>query len=586
MGRLKHVYIAIAAVFMIVVARAGMLHVFPSQKSSLTQIADSQYQRTIELSPYRGSIVDRRGEPLAISIRKPSVAVNPRLFNASSPHAQDVARILKIPFSKIKNLNSKKSYFSWLSRRIDHRTAEEIAALEIPGINIINEPSRFYPTGESAAHLIGFIGSDNAGLSGLERQFDQDLKGQAFKVVATKDARGQFILKETLGAAPEKSGNNIHLTIDRVIQEISETELAKGVKAANAKGGFVIVSDPHTGKILAMANYPAFDPNYPRKVTMRDTRNLALLDLFEPGSITKQFVVAAALEEKKTSLHEVHDCEKGSLRIGRDRIRDDHPADKLTTEETIMKSSNICMYKIALKLGKEGTREALTKFGFTTRDYDLGFPGQTFGRIAPTDRWKNIQWSNISFGQGFMTTGLEIIQAMGAIANGGRLMKPMLVERVASSDGLVVTNGTPTMLRQVISPRTAQTMRAVLAKVVSDKQGTGKAAATPSFTTAGKTGTAQKVDPGTRGYSPDKRIASFVGFAPVTDPHVVIYVQVDEPRNKPYYGGKWAGPIFSAITEKTLRYLNVAPDIVPEKNPDKILESAKNNTHVPTSTRM
>lgn len=582
MGRFRHVHWIVGAVFTVVVLRAGMLHLFPAQKSSLTQIADSQYQRTIELSPYRGSILDRRGEPLAISIRKPSVAVNPRLFNAESPQAHNVAQILKIPFAKIKKLNAKKTYFSWLSRRIDHRKAEDIAALEIPGINIIAEPSRFYPTGESAAHLIGFIGSDNSGLGGLERQFDQDLKGQAFKVVATKDARGQFILKETLGAAPEKSGNNIHLSIDRVIQEIAESELEKGIKAANAKRGFVIVSDPHTGKILALANYPSFDPNYPKQINIRDTKNSALLDLFEPGSVTKQFVIAAALEDRKTSVNEVHDCEKGVLRIGRDRIHDDHPADKITTEETIIRSSNICTYKIAMKMGKEKTRAALTDFGFTSRDNDLNFPGQSFGRISSHENWKNIRFANIAFGQGLMVTGLELVQAMGAIANGGKLMKPMLIDRIASSDGMIVTNGTPTMLRQVIAPKTAQTMRSILAKVVTDQHGTGKAAATPSFTTAGKTGTAQKVDPGTRGYSADKRIASFLGFSPVNDPYIVMYVQVDEPRNKPYYGGKWAAPIFSAITERTLRYLNVAPDKIPEK----VIDTARADNNEPNSAKM
>jgi len=547
-------------------------------------MADNQYHRTIELSPYRGAILDRRGEPLAISIRKPSVAVNPRLFNASSPEAVTVARILKIPFQRIKALSSKKSYFSWLSRRIDLRRAEEIQALGLPGINIINEPSRFYPTGESAAHLIGFIGSDNSGLSGLEKQFDADLKGQAFKVIATKDARGQFILRETLGAAPEKSGNNLYLSIDRVIQEIAESELEHGIKNANAKRGFVIVSDPHTGKVLAVANYPAFDPNYPKALKMADTKNAAFLDVFEPGSVTKPFVIATAMDTKKTTTTEVHDCENGLLKIGRERIRDIHKADKLTTEETIMKSSNICTYKIALKMGKEATHKSIIDFGFTNREQALGFPGQMFGRLAHHDTWKSIRFANVAFGQGFMVTGLEMVQAMGALANGGKLMKPMLVEKIASSDGSIVTNGTPEIVRQVISPKTAKSMRNILEKVVVD--GTGKRAATDAFTTAGKSGTAQKVDPGIKGYSKDKYIASFVGFAPVKDPYIVIYVQVDEPGIKPYHGGTWAAPIFSRITDRTLKYMNVAPDkVIPLPTASQTNAKAGTNEQ-PSSTRL
>lgn len=547
-------------------------------------MADNQYQRVIELSPYRGAIFDRRGEPMAISIRKPSVAVNPRLFNAKSPGAQNVARILKIPFQKIQRLSTKKSYFSWLGRRIDRHQAEEIAELGLPGINIINEPSRFYPIGESAAQLIGFIGSDNSGLGGLERQFDQDLKGQAFKVVATKDAKGQFILKETLGAAPEKSGNNLHLTIDRVIQEIAESELEKGIKNAKAKKGFVIVSDPHTGKILAVANYPSFDPNYPKAISMKNAKNGAFIDVFEPGSVTKPFVIAAALDDRKTTPDEIHDCEKGMLRIGRERIHDAHPADKLSTTDTIVRSSNICTFKIAQKIGKERTHEILTDFGFSSKEQTLDFPGQTFGRLSNHAAWKPIRFANIAFGQGFMVTGLEMVQAMGALANGGKLMKPMLVEKIASSEGLVVTNGTPTMVRQVVSPKTAQALRSIMEKVVTDPHGTGKAAATESFTTAGKTGTAQKVDPGIRGYSKDKFLTSFVGFSPVNDPYIVVYVQVDEPGIKPYYGGKWAGPIFSAITDRTLKYLNVAPDKVSQDNVHSPLAKAGKNE--PSSTNL
>lgn len=556
--RAKLIQIAVYCGFTAIVGRAVMLHLFPSQGSSLHQIADRQYQRDIDLAPYRGTIFDRRGDPLAISIHRPSIAVNPRAFDPGQTDIRRLARILKMSPRKVERIATRKSYFAWLARHLDSRVADEVMNLGLTGLVQIREPARFYPAGGAAAHLLGFTGMDNGGLAGLERQYDRDLKGQAFKITATKDAHGQFIFNETQGAAPEKSGNNIYLTIDRVIQEIAEDELEAGLKRAHAKQGFVIVSDPHTGRILAVANGPSFDPNGTRDVASGRMRNHAFVDVYEPGSVTKTFIIAAALDKKKTTADEQHDCEKGVLAIGRHRIHDDHPADHLTTGETLIHSSNICAFKIAMKLGKEGTFNALKMFGITTRDSSLGFPGEVHGYLTKPDKWAQVAFSNIAFGQGFLTTGLEVTQAMGAIANGGRLMKPTLIEKVVSSEGLVVSTAPSQAPNQVISPSTARTMRGFLERVVVE--GTGSNAATALYTTAGKTGTAQKVDPGIRGYDKDKRIASFIGFAPVQDPHLVIYVVVDEPHEKPYYGGTWAAPIFSAVAERTLKYLNVAPD--------------------------
>lgn len=571
-NRARFVQVVVYCGFAAILARAVNLHLFPSQSNSLHRIADRQYQREIELAPYRGAIYDRRGDALAISIRRPSLAVNPRVFDPSAAEVRRLAAILKTSPRTVQTIANKRNYFAWLARHIDQRVADEVLNLSLDGLVQIREPARFYPAGNAAAHLLGFTGMDNSGLTGLERQFDKDLKGQAFKITATKDARGQFILSESQGAAPEKTGNSIYLTIDRVIQEIAEDELEIGLKRANAKKGFVIVSDPHTGRILAVANGPSFDPNSTggsRKVSQERMRNHALLDGFEPGSVTKTFLIASALDTKKTRLDTMHDCEKGRLKIGRDRIGDDHPADHLTTGDTLVRSSNICSYKIALQMGKDGVAKSLKAFGITSDQSGLGFPGEIHGRLTPWAKWKQIQFSNIAFGQGFLTTGLELVQAMGAIANGGRLMKPSMIERVVSSEGLVVSS-TPTQApTQVISPATARTMRSLLARVVTDKHGTGSKAATTLYSTAGKTGTAQKVDPGIRGYHKDKRIASFIGFAPVADPHLVIYVMIDEPREKPYYGGLWAAPIFSAVAERTLKYLNVAPDLPTEPAKDK-----------------
>jgi cell division protein FtsI (penicillin-binding protein 3) len=562
-SRAKLIEYGALSAFVVITGRAVMLHLFPAADESLHKVADNQYQREIELASYRGAIYDRRGEPLAISIRRPSLAVNPRVFDPEPEEVRRLAHILGMPKKKIQEISERKNYFAWLARQIDHRVADEVTNLGLDGLVTIPEPSRFYPSGSAASHVIGFMGLDDRGLSGLERQFDKQLRGQALKVMAAKDARGNFIFDEAAVAAPLKQGHSIHLTIDRVIQEIAEEALEAGVHRARAKKGYAIVSDPHTGQILAIANYPTFDPNDTKKLKIEQTTNHALNDAFEPGSVTKPFLVAKALEAHKTTPDEIYDTENGVLRIGSSRIHDDHPAKALSTTDIIIRSSNIGTFKISQRLGKQQTDEALRVFGFGGSGGTLDFPGEARGRVAPWTRWKTIQWATTAFGHGFVTTGLELVQAMGAIANGGTLMPPSLIERVVSADGLVVTSAPVTPIRRAINPETALVMRQILSKVVIDPHGSAKRAATKDYTTAGKTGTAQKVDPVTRGYSKDKRLASFVGFAPVTDPHLVVYVQIDEPNEKPYYGGLWAAPVFSVIAERSLKYLNVAPDKTP-----------------------
>jgi cell division protein FtsI (penicillin-binding protein 3) len=407
---------------------------------------------------------------------------------------------------------------------------------------------------------------DNKGLLGLEFQYERDLRGQGMRLTPSRDAHGQTIFSDASTVLPDKPGHNLHLTIDRVIQEIAEDALNEGARAAKAKRAFAIVSDPHTGRLLAVANYPSFDANVGRELKLARTRNYAMLDTFEPGSIMKSFVVAAALAKGKTTAHERHNCEKGVYRAGGTVFRDDHPADFLTTTETLIRSSNICTYKIAERMGRNALYELLINYGFGGGlGAGTGFPGTAVGRLSKPDTWKPIRFANIAFGQGLAATGLEVVQAYGAIANGGNLMRPTLVDRVESADGVVLSTNSPEVLRRVTGPDVAKSIRQMLAKVVTDPRGTGSKAATTQWTTAGKTGTSEKVDSKTKRYSEDLRIASFVGFAPVNDPFLVVYVYIDEPAARPAYGGLWAAPVFSKIVERSLRYLNVAPDIVPQK---------------------
>lgn len=560
-SRARLVTVAIYSAFAMLALRAAVIHLDPPDAASLQTVAQRQYTQTVELAPYRGTIFDRRKEPLAISIRVPSLFVNPRQFQPTQRQVTQIASALQVKPQHVRQVASKKTYFAWLARKTTEAAANAIAALQIEGLAKVMEPARFYPTGLAAAHVIGMVGMDDRGLMGLERQLERDLRGMPLKFAPSKDARGKTIFTQSENAIPEKTGNNVYLTIDRVIQEITEESLARWAQKARATGGFAIVSDPHTGRILALANYPQFDPNDRRSFDIEKTRNRALADTFEPGSVMKPFVIATAIEAGKTTMSATHNCENGAMRIPGAVIHDDHPKGILTTAETLIHSSNICTYKIADKIGPQRLHDAYEKFGFSTGLNAIGFPGESKGRLTDWADWRAVRFANIAFGQGMTTSGLEMVQAYGAIANGGHLTKPFLIERIESSDGATIAAASPQNVRRVISPETAREVRVALGRVVTE--GTGDNARSDRYTTGGKTGTAQKVDPITRKYSTDKRVASFVGFAPIQDPHVVIYVVIDEPREKPYYGATWAAPAFREITDRTLEYLNVAPDKAP-----------------------
>ena len=552
---------ALLAVFGCLIVRAAVIQLFPPSAAALRRMAQRQYEQHLELAPYRGPVLDRNGHPLAISLKKPSIAINPRVFAPTPQQLKILSSQLDLPREKIKEISAKSAYFAWLKRKIDPATAQRIESLSLKGLYLVNEATRLYPLQSIAAHIIGAVGSENQGLMGLERQFQGILAGKASAVSPSKDARGRTILYSSDMAAPDLPGHTIQLSLDHAIQEIAEEALATGVTAARAKSGFAIVTDPHTGKILALANYPTFDPNAIASAKTENTRNFALMDLFEPGSIMKPFVVAAAIEQKKTSAQEPHNCENGVYKAGGTIFRDEHPAAQLTTSETIIRSSNICTFKIASRIGRQGLYDALLSFGFSGGlSLPETFPSTMRGHISNPNGWRPIRFANVAFGQGMTVTGLEVAMAYGALANGGNLMRPILVDRIISPSGDIVYAAAPEATSHILSIETASQMRQILAKVVTDKHGTAHKAATNDYTTGGKTGTAEKVDPLLKAYSADKRISSFAGFAPVTDPYLVIYVMIDEPGVRPAYGGLLAGPVFSEIAQRSLRYLNVAPD--------------------------
>ena len=564
--------------FFLFIARSVWLSLVPFTHKKLVHISKNQYHKTSSSVSYRGSIFDHRKVPLAISIKTPSLAINPRVFNPSNTQIKKLSKLVSLSSKKIKELSQRKNYFAWLTRKTSYDLANKVKELKINGLYPILEPSRFYPGGNSGAHLIGLVGTDNVGLLGLEKTLDKQLSGSQKEETKLKDARGASILTSTSSVAPQKPGNHVFLTIDHVIQEITEEALEKMYLESKADSAFAIVADPHTGRILAIANKPSFNPNKTKDLIVKNTKNLSINYTFEPGSVIKPFHIAAALEQEVTSLEELHDCEtSGRLQISQSAfIHDDHPKNfPMTTAEILIYSSNICAYKIAKKIGKEGLYKAYKRFGIASKTPSLNLPGLSTGSIAQPDSWREIRFANLAFGQGLLTTGPEMIRAYSVFANGGFLVEPYLISKIETAEGDLIQGPPPMKEKRVLPQKVAEKVREALTRVVTE--GTGKNARLESFSSAGKTGTAEKFDPESKGYSPDKRIASFVGFAPALNPHLVAYIIIDEPHKKPYYGGTWAAPVFKDIMEKSLKYLNIAPDTTEEPIDVNLSKQIKND---------
>ena len=509
-------------------------------------------------------MLDRNNNALAISILRPSVAINPRTFQPRRNTLKKIARILAIPVKRIKASSQKSGYFAWLKRRVSFSQADRLEKLNIRGLHFVLEPHRYYPLGPNASNLLGFVGTDHKGLLGLEYTLNSTLRPPVAQLKGQRDARGSPVMIKSGQNEDAFSGRDITLTIDSTIQEIAAEALEKWVKKSEAKSGFAIVSDPHNGNLLAVANYPSFDPNDGKSLAIDATRNRAFADLFEPGSVIKPFIVALALENKITTPSSQHNCEEsGRYTVDKNLvIHDDHPIATATTEEILTRSSNICIYKLAAQLGAKKVHAGLNRFGFTSKKQPKVTPSQAVGSMQDPEQWSPIRFSNISFGQGLLASGIEIVRAYNAIANGGRVVRTNMFRQL-QPDG----SESNKLKQQVISPETAKEIRAMLTATVTS--GSGRNAQLSQYSSAGKTGTTEKFDTEAGRYSKSKRIAGFAGFAPSEDPYITVYINIDEPAKKPYYGGKWAAPAFADIAESTLRYLNVTPkhDIEPTRSP-------------------
>jgi len=568
--RIRLVGIGFVVVFALIAVRAFHLQVL--DQSEWQKRAERQHQKIIPLAPQRGTIFDRNGEELAVSIEVDSIYVEPGKVTEPAKAAKALASLLALPASAVKaKLESNRS-FLWLKRQVTPQESEKVRALDLDGVNFIREHRRFYPNSEIGAQVIGFTGLDPEGLEGVELKYDSVILGQGGYLVTERDALGRGIGSSEPVIEGESRGSDVYLTLDKNLQYIAEKELAAGVRKARARAGTVVVLEPETGKVLAMASQPDYNPNAFNRYRPSQWRNRSLCDTFEPGSTFKLFLVAAAFNEQVVRPNQTIDCERGSYKVGGKVIHDHHPYDRLTVAEILKYSSNIGCAKIAKALERERFHRYISDFGFGARS-GIDLPGEVTGLVRKPSQWFEVDLAAIAFGQGISVTPLQLAAATAAIANGGKLMTPYVVERVVDSYGETQERREPQVARRVISEETARKVRELM-MMTTEEGGTGTLANVPGFRVGGKTGTAQKVDPVTGGYSVDKRVSSFIGFVPAEAPRLVILVVMDEPDGQ-VYGGLVAAPVFSQIAAQALQYLKVAPTQPVKETPLPSIEQVK-----------
>jgi cell division protein FtsI (penicillin-binding protein 3) len=473
----------------------------------------------------------------------------PNVINNKESVINQLLPILGLERSYLTERLSRKKSFIWLARKLTPEKSESIKKLNIKGLGFLRETKRIYPNSYLASHIIGFSGMDNIGLEGVERGFNKYLKGTPGWAIFLRDARLKKLDIWEKMVLPV-DGMDLVLTIDEVIQYIAERELEKAFKDFHAKGASIVVMDPHTGRILAMANRPTYDLNDHSGVGKDSIRNRAICDLFEPGSVFKIVTASAALEEKKVTEDDVFFCENGAYRVG-GRILHDHTSHgNLTFRQVIEESSNIGTVKVAQLLGADTLYRYIKGFGFGSK-LGIDLSGEISGMLSPTRLWSKTSISAVPIGQEVGVTALQLASAISVIANGGQLMKPYIIDSVRDNQGRIIKQNKPVLIRKVISVDTAMRIKKILTGVI--EEGTGKLGKVLGFSAAGKTGTAQKIEPD-GSYSHSKFVASFIGFSPAEDPLLTIVVTVDEPH--PYYfGGVVAAPVFQKVAGDVIRYL-------------------------------
>jgi cell division protein FtsI (penicillin-binding protein 3) len=557
MGRFRLMLLALTISLwaFVIVGRLVQLQVLG--REGLQRLAARQSERTINLDPRRGSILDREGRPLAVSVDAESVYAVPQDIEDPRGTAVALTRALGLDAAGHKELLAqlqRSRAFVWVKRKVDPATARAVRDLQLDGIGFLTETRRYYPQRELAAQVIGYVGVDNTGMSGIEYAFENAIRGRAAKVVVHTDA-----LRRPVGHTdrPSTEGHSVVLTIDQTVQYVAETELDRAMGETGSIAGTVVVMDPRTGEILAMANRPTFNPNRLRAASSDRWKNRAVVDAYEPGSIFKIVTAAAGLEQKVVDPDEVLDCGHGKIEIAGQTIHDHAIFDQLTFRDVFAHSSDVGVIRVAQRLGQERFERYVRSFGFG-EPTGVELPGESVGILRPSGKWTAVSLASMSFGQEVGVTALQMTTAAAAVANGGYLMKPLIIRRVEDAEGAVERSVTPIAVRRVLNPSTVDVLTSIMKGVVT--KGTGRRAAVPGYTVAGKTGTAQKIDPATGRYSMIDHVASFVGFVPADRPALVVLVSLDSPKGLHNEGGDVAAPVFARIAEQTLRRLAVPPD--------------------------
>jgi len=511
---------------------------------------EKRYAHKLELSASRGRIMDRHGNLLATSVAVPSIWAIPRDVQATREQKRELARLLGMPLVDIeKKLGDREARFAWVKRQVDEPVWQQVKALGIKGLYEEREYRRKYPEGEAAAHVVGFTDAEDRGQEGIERAFQQQLQGKDGSRMVVKDRLGRVV--EDIGdqVAPT-NGRDIQLTIDAKVQSFAYQRVRDAVLEHKAAAGSAVVIDVASGEVLALANYPSFDPSDRRRLSGERLHNRALTAAFEPGSTIKPLIAARAIDSGRVSPSTVLNTAPGSLVVTGIPIRDEHPHDALSVAEIVQKSNNVGTVRMAMQMERREMWEMFSQVGFGQRP-PLPFPATTSGRLRPHKSWRPIEQATMSYGYGLSVSLFQLAQAYTVFARDGEMLPASIVREDAPA---------PQAGSRVFKPETARAVRAMLHDVAS-AEGTARKAQAIGFSVGGKTGTAYKHIEGTREYAKGKYLAWFVGMAPIDNPRIVVAVMVDEPGGNAHYGGEVSAPVFSQIVQQTLRSLNVVPDL-------------------------
>lgn len=566
-AKIISLFIFIISLWGILLARAAYLQFLPHEK--LNTLQARQFQTVVTLPSRRGNIVDIKGKELAMSAPAYSIYADPKTLENRKQTAQVLAKYLTEPYAKIySKLKDKDKRFVWIERLVASEIVDKLKEKKIRGLGFVEEWRRVYPNDYLLSSTLGFVGKEGQGLEGIELALDKELQGENKKVSLRKDAKGRPLLQDGMVFKETPQGKEVKLTIDSDLQYFVETELMQAVKKHDADGAYAVVLDAKTSAIRSIVSLPHYDLNNPQKFNSNSRRNKSVTDTFEPGSTLKAFILADALEKKAYTPDSKIFCENGAFKIGKRVIREaekNHAQGLISVSDVLAFSSNIGTSKIALKLGATEVQQGLKKFGFGSRT-NIDMPGEAKG-IMVNLPWSDHLLANVSFGQGITVTPLQMANAYASLANGGFLNTPHIIESITDLD----TNETDKLKdrpsSKVLSDEVAAQMKEMLVNVTV--KGSGGSAKVPGYVVGGKTGTAQKINPESRGYMRNAYIGSFAGFIPANDPQYVIYVAIDHPKKNGYYGAQVAAPLFSSIASYAIRKDGISPAATLAENAPK-----------------